>query len=176
MVGDDVVLDREAIMNMRHVANRDGCPVHLLDRKVVQCLYGVRAAVQKDVVLPFAHLRGAGRQDQILGVDRVADVARRQPARLQGLWVEVDLDLTDLSAHGQRDGRALNRGQRNAQKIQADNVVGVLGESFAAQTQREARNMGGGITEGGGTRGTRRTERAEATGRRVARLVGLRTR
>ena len=44
-------------------------------------------------VLGVADLRGAGRQREILGVDRIDDVERRQALGLQLGGIEVDHDL-----------------------------------------------------------------------------------
>ena len=45
----------------------------------------VRAVVHRQLVILAADLDVAGRQDDVLALQRVADIGGRQPARLQGL-------------------------------------------------------------------------------------------
>src|SRR5438876_650669 len=78
------------------------------------------AAVQDDRILQRSHLRGAAGQDHVLLVDRAGDVRWREAPGEELLQIEVDLDLAHLAAHGQRELRALHRGQAGAQEVGAE--------------------------------------------------------
>ena len=63
---DDVGLRREAVADVRDVADVDRVRADGLDRQIVQLLDRLRAGVQVDVVLGAADLRRAAGQDQVL--------------------------------------------------------------------------------------------------------------
>ena len=63
---DDVGLRREAVADGRDVAQVSGGAAHRLDGQVIQFLDGFGIAVEFHVVLEFADLGGAARQDNVL--------------------------------------------------------------------------------------------------------------
>ncbi len=70
VAADDVGLRREAVAHVRHVVHVDGGVAGGLDRKIVEFLDRLRTGVETDVIFELADFRGAGGQDQVLGVDR----------------------------------------------------------------------------------------------------------
>ena len=136
----DVGLRREAVAHVGDVADVDRAAADGLDRQVVQLRRRLRAAVQVDVVLERADLRGAGRQDQVLRVDRVDHVERRQPFGLQRGRVEVDHDLPLLAAVGKRHRRALHRGELRADEVDAEVEQLLLRQRLARERELQDRH------------------------------------
>ena len=73
-----ILLRIVAVVNLRHVAEADRRAVDDLDRQIVQVVNRADAAVHADVVFGRADFGGAAGQDQILRVDGVDDVLRRE--------------------------------------------------------------------------------------------------
>src|SRR5471032_2027047 len=136
----DVGLRRIAVAHLRDVPYIHHTTFDSLDRQVVERRDAVRAAVHLDVVFASADLGGATGQDQVLRVDGIDHVAGRQAFGLQRAWIDVDHDLADLAAEGQRDGRALHRGKLRTYEAVAEVVERLLGQRIARQPQLQDRN------------------------------------
>ncbi len=132
---------------MRHVVDVDDRAVDCLDRQVVEVLHGNRAAVQFDVVLELSYLLRAGRDDQILRIDRVDDVVGRNAARLQQPLVEIDLHLARTSPVRKRNRRARNAGELCSDEIIGEVVETLLRNGLAGKRQLNDRDAGGVIGE-----------------------------
>ena len=117
VLADDVGLRREAVAHVGDVAQVGGRAAAGLHRQVVQAGDRLGRAVHAHRVLGRAELGRARRQDQVLQVDRVDDVGRRQPARLQRLHVEVDRDQPVLAAVRERNRDARDRHQLRPQRV-----------------------------------------------------------
>ena len=109
VLAHDVGLRREAVAHVGDVAQVGRRAAARAHRQVVEAGDRVRRAVHPHRVLGVAELGGARGQDQVLQVDRVDDVGRRQAARLQRLHVEVDRDQPVLAAVRERDRDAGDR-------------------------------------------------------------------
>ena len=114
VLAHDVGLRREAVAHVGHVAQVGGGAVDGAHRQVVQPGEHVGRAVHAHAVFGGAELGRARGQDQVLRVDRVHHVGRRQAARLQGLGVEVDRDQPVLAAVGKGHGHAGDRDELRA--------------------------------------------------------------
>ncbi|ARF90813.1 putative autotransporter protein [Burkholderia cenocepacia] len=136
----DVGLRRVAVANVRDVAHVHDVAADRLHRQVVQRGDRLRAAVHLHVVFVRADFRGAARQDQVLRVDRVHDVDRREPLRLQRARIEIDDDLADLAAERQRHRRALDGRELRADEAVAEVVQLLLGERVARQPELQDRH------------------------------------
>src|SRR5437588_457767 len=82
-------------------------------------LTAARAKTDRQRIFLPAHLHGAAREDEVLRVDRVRHVARREPERVQLLQVQVDHDLALFSADRQRQLRAVDGGEAGAEEVAA---------------------------------------------------------
>jgi hypothetical protein len=86
-----VRLGLEPVVDECDISDINHRPIHVTDRDVVQVVQNLRAAVHRDIVLPRPDLRRAGRQDDVLGKDRIGDVLGRQPPRVERIGVDVDI-------------------------------------------------------------------------------------
>src|SRR5207302_383762 len=98
VAADNVGLHRVAVVDVGDVFDVDRDAVNGANRDVVEGRDQVRTAVELDVVLRGAHLRGAGGDDQVLVGEGRADVVGGQAAGIQGVQVEIDHDLALLAA------------------------------------------------------------------------------
>ena len=105
VVAHDVGLRREAVAHLGDVAQIGDGAVHRAHRQVVQARDGVGEPFMPTVYSVGADLRRARGQDQVLRVDRVDDVDRREALGLQRRVVEVDRDEALLAAVRERDWR-----------------------------------------------------------------------
>src|SRR5207302_1610238 len=99
-----------------------------LDRQIVQFIEEDRAAVETNEVLGRGQLGGAGRENQILQVQRVGHIDGRELLGVELVLVEVDHDGTALSAERIRYGGSLHGAERCA-----DEVVGQIEDLLLAQ-------------------------------------------
>ena len=81
ILANDIRLDGKTVSNMRHVPDVNHRAVYLLDRDVVQRGDSVGVAVDIDDELALADFRRASRQGEILRVDCVAHIERRETFR-----------------------------------------------------------------------------------------------
>ena len=106
---------------MGDVLDVDRYAVDGLDRNLVEGVDQVGAAIELDVVLRVPHLGGAGWNDQVLVGDGHTHVVGRQAAGVQGVQVEIDLDLPLLAAPGLGHARPLD-----GAKLLNDEVLAVV--------------------------------------------------
>ncbi|ARF88207.1 uncharacterized protein BCN122_II1464 [Burkholderia cenocepacia] len=145
VLAHDVGLRREAVADRRHLAQVGRRAVDGLDRQVVDVGDGIGGRVRVDPVFGLAHLRGAGRQHEILRVDRVDDVGRREALREQRLRIEVDRDHAGAPAVRERDLRARHGDQLRAQEVERDVGKRLFAERLARQPELDHRNARRGI-------------------------------
>ncbi|MET3256972.1 hypothetical protein ABIA29_007216 [Bradyrhizobium japonicum] len=79
-------------------------------------------ALVSNGVLGVPDLRRAGRQRQILGVDRIDDVERRQSARQELVRIDIDHDLPVFAAGRRGKGHPRNGSQLLADPVDAEIV------------------------------------------------------
>ena len=84
--------------------------------------------------------RRARRHDQVLEVQRVRDVNRRQPLRVQLVEVQIHHDLAVLAPERKRHRRALHGGERRADEVVPEIEDFLLLERLAAQPELENRH------------------------------------
>ena len=133
-------------------------------RDVVERLEDVGRRVGADDVLGRPHLRRAGRQDDVLRVERVRDVDRRQTLGVERVRVEVDHDLPRLAAAGQRHLRALHGGELRADEVQAVVVELLLAERRRLERQLQDRDVGGRVADDERRRGAGRQDAQQRSG------------
>ena len=83
---------------MGDVANINHRAVDLLDRNVVDRGDGVGTAVETNDEFVLGNFCCASRQCQVLRINCVADIERRETFRQQRLRIEIDHDLPRLAA------------------------------------------------------------------------------
>ena len=107
---------------------------------MVEVVDARQTAVQPDRILRSGELRGARRQDQVLQVQGVRDVERRQSLRVQLVEVEIHHDLAVLPAERVGHGGALDGRQRRPDEVvgQVENLL--LLERRAAQPELQNRH------------------------------------
>ncbi len=137
---DDVGLRNEAVVNRGDVFEVDRRAVDRLDRQVVERRDAGQAAVQADGIFGPRELRRARRHDQVLKVQGVRHVNRRQALGVQLVEVQVHHDLTVLAAERIRHRRALHGGERRADEVVPEVEDFLLGERLAAQPELENRH------------------------------------
>src|SRR5262249_3371152 len=109
VLAGNVRLRRESVTDVGHISEIDRGAADDLYRKVAQLLDCRRTCIQVDVVLKLADLSSARRQDQVLLVQSAGNILGRQPFGLEQGGLEVDHNLTLLSAIRER-----NRGSGNS--------------------------------------------------------------
>ncbi len=98
ILAHDIGLRRESVADMRHIAHVQRRPIRRLDREIVQLRNRLRSSIHLNVIFERPHLHRSRRQNNVLRVDRVHDVGRREAVRLQLRQVEINLDLAQLSS------------------------------------------------------------------------------
>ena len=119
VLAHDVLLHRRAVVNLADVLHEHRGAVDDLDRDVVEIVDARGRRVGAHGVLRVADLRRAGRQRQVLRVDGVDDVDRRETLGQQLVGVDIDHDLPVLAAGGRRQRDAVDRRQLLAQIVDA---------------------------------------------------------
>ncbi len=143
VLAHDVLLHQPAVVHLAHVLHEDGGAVHHLDRDVVEVVDAGRCGVGAHRILRIADLRGARRQGQVLGIDRVHHVERREPLGDEFRRIEVDHDLAVLAARGRRQGNTRNRRQLLAHPVDAIVVELLLVQGIRAQADLQHRHARG---------------------------------
>ena len=137
----DVLLDGEAVVDLRDVTQRDGGAAHRAERDLRELRHDVRAAVQEHVVVDGAHARRARGQDEVRAQKLVHDVLRRD-AVLGGLRrVEVDHHLALLAAVGRGRREPGNREKADADEVQRVVVDLLLGLGRARDGELRDRHV-----------------------------------
>ena len=142
VVPDDVGLDGESIAHMCDVLDVNGGSVDRLDGQIVERGRRPRPGCSADVVLVGADFHAARRQDDVLVVDRVDDVLRRNVLGEERVGVQIHHDLPRLTAVGQREAGALHGGELGADEVVAVIVDGLLAHGVARKAELQNRNAG----------------------------------
>src|SRR5579863_2893380 len=150
ILAHDIGLRREAIADVSDIAHVESGTVRGFYRQIIQLRDGLRRAVHLNVVFERTELDGTGGKDQVLRIDRIHNVGRREPVRLQLRQVEIDLNLANLPAIRVRSGGSRHRRKIITQKILAQIEELLLGQSLAAQAK---------LDDGRGGRAIRNDER-----------------
>src|SRR5262249_41539575 len=99
-----------------------------------------RAAVDLNLIVLIPDLRVAGRQDEILGGQRIRDIHRRKLLRVELIGIDVHHYLAELPAVWQRHGRALDRRELGADEILSEIEKLLLAQRLAFQAKLDDRN------------------------------------
>ena len=137
---NDVGLRRVAVAHLGDVAHVDHGAVDGLDRQVAEIGEPRGRVVELERVLERSDLLRADRGDQVLRGERVGDILSRQPARLQGDRIEIDLDLAQLAAKRPGDRRSRHRHQRRADLVDGEVGEPLLGEALAGKRDEQDRH------------------------------------
>ncbi len=135
------------VVHVGHVSQVDGGVPTLADGNVVQLLQHLWAAVGPDHVVHVAKAHIAGRQDDVLLVERHADIGGADAAGVQEVRVKVHHDLARLAATGQGDLRALHGGQARADEVQTKVVDSLLAQRVAAQRHLQDGHAAGAVPD-----------------------------
>src|SRR5262249_45545619 len=132
---NDVCLRHETVVDGGNVFHVDGGAVDGLDWQHIEVVDDGQAAVQTDRIFRAGKLRGSRRHDEVLEVQGVGDINRRQPLRVELVEIQVHRDLAVLSTERIGDGGSLNGRKRRPNEVVAKIEDFLLGESRAAQSQ-----------------------------------------
>ena len=108
-------------------ARRSCVPLIVLIGRSLSSATVLGAALRFDVVFECADLRRAGRQDQVLRADRVDDIGRREPLRLQLRRVQVDLTWRVLPPYGYgtaAPGTVMSSGADEIERVVVELLLG----------------------------------------------------
>ena len=104
-------------MHERDVVNVYDRAVDLFQREIVDPVEQDGTGVQRDVPVELADLFVPGRDDEVLRRDGVDDIVGRNIERLQGLLIEIDLNLQDFAAIRRRHRGACDGGQLRTNEV-----------------------------------------------------------
>src|SRR5665213_2806046 len=139
----DVVLDRIAVVDLRHVLHVDCGAVHRFDRQIVQIVEQDRAAVYPDLILGLGELGGSGGQNQVLQVQGVGDVDGRELPRVEFVGIEVDHNATLFAAERIRYRSTLDGAERSTDEVIGNIEDFLLAEGLAGKAELQDGNAGG---------------------------------
>ena len=139
----DVLLHRPAVVRLADIPHEHGLPVDVFDRNIVELGDGRRHRIGAHRVLRVADLGETRRQSQVLRVDCVDDIRRREPFGLELDRVDVDHDLPVLAAVGSWEGHARDRSELLAQIVDPVIVELLFIERVRAQAELQDRNARG---------------------------------
>ena len=145
ILANDVGLRNATIAYVRDVSQVDSRVAHYFDRQVVHFLDRSWRGVGGDVVLELIDLGGSRGRYDILRVDRIHYVLRRQSLGLKQPAIQIDHHFPLLSAVRIGHRRARNRHQLRPQEVQCQIVQVRLAESRAGEGELENRHTGGGV-------------------------------
>lgn len=109
-------------MHIGNIAHIDHGAVDDLDGQIVEFLDPFRRIVEIDCIFELPDFLGADRRDLTLGGEGNADIFRRKTIGMQGVLIEIDLDLPDNIAVRRRQRRAGDSGKLRPDKIQSEIV------------------------------------------------------
>ena len=95
-------------MNLSNVLDENGCTTCKLDRDIVEVVDRGRDRIGADRELGIADLGKTRRHGQVLGVDGVHHIDRRQALGLELEEIKIDHDLSILAARGRRQRDSMN--------------------------------------------------------------------
>ena len=136
----DVLLHQRAVTDLRHVFQKDGGAVGELDRHHVQIVDRRRGRVGSHGILGVSDLRRSGRQRQVLRIDRIHDVERRQSPGQKLVRVDIHHDLTILAAGRRRQCDAGNRRQLLPDAVNAEIVELLLVQAVRIEAELQHGN------------------------------------
>ena len=142
VAADEVRLGIEPVVDEGDVRHGQQGAVQVADGDLVQVVQDFGAAVDGDVVLTRSDLGRAGRQDDVLGQDRIRHVLGRQSPGVERVGVDVDVDHAHLAAVRRRNGGARNGDELRADEVVAEVVELLLGQDVAAQAGEHDRHAG----------------------------------
>ena len=140
VLAHDVLLHQRSVADLRHVLQEDGGAVDELDRHHVEVVDRRRCRVGSYRILGVSDLRRSRRQRQVLGIDRIHDVERRQSPGQQLVRVDIDHDLAILAAGRRRQRDAGNRRQLLSNAVDAEIVELLLVQAVRIETELQHGN------------------------------------
>ena len=146
-IADNILLRLVAVPHLRHVPDADKRAIDGLDGEVAQLCHFLGRIIEIHGVFTAADFGGAAGQNQVLGVEGVDHINRRQVLGLEGGQVEVHRHYAVLAAVGPGHGRALHRGQANADLVGGQVEDGLLGKLRAADAVLQDCNGGGAVAD-----------------------------
>ena len=136
-------MDLVRVLGLADVAHGNPALADSLDRNAIQLIDLVDQAVGVNVVVVRADLDVAGRQDQVVLVDRVNHVHHAQLARKQLVRIDVNHHLAVFSAERRRNLGSFHNGDLVANRELSDIVQLRLAEALALQRDQTDRKAGG---------------------------------
>ena len=143
VLAHDILLHQPAVMHLADVLHEHRGAVHHLDRDVVQRVDRGGRGVGVHDILAVADLGGARGHGEVLGVDGVHDVERRQAFGHQLGGVDVDHDLAVLAAGRRRQGDAGDGGELLAHAVDAVVVELLLVQRVGGEADLQHRHARG---------------------------------
>ena len=137
---DDVLLHRPAVVDLADILQEHRLPVHVFDWNIVEIRDAHRHRIGAHRVLGIADLGETGRQSQILSVDGVDHVRRRQASGLKLERIDIDHDLAVLAAVRGWKGHALHRSKLLAQVVEPVVIELLLTEAVGREAELQHRN------------------------------------
>jgi hypothetical protein len=147
VLAHDVLLGLVAVAHLGHIAHEDRGAVDGADGEIVEFVENARAGVELHLVFGGADFGGAGRQDEVLRVDRVDDVLGGKIFGFESGEIEIDGDQAGLAAIRPRHGGALDGGEADADLVLADVVELLLGEFSTGDGVLENGDRGGVVAD-----------------------------
>src|SRR6202167_6834236 len=109
-------------------------------RKIVELGYCTGTGIHAYVILDLVDLRRASGQNQILVRQRIEDILRRKPLRLEQVLVQVDHHLTLFSSIRPGNDGAWDRHQLRSYEVLAHIVQLLLRESLTTEPKLQNRH------------------------------------
>ncbi len=134
-------------MHVRDIAHEHGFALHLGDGEGVDRIDDIRAVVHRQLVVLAADLDVAGRQDDVLALQGVADLGRREPPRRERVRVQIGHDDARLAAVGLRYLGAMHHREVGADDVLAQVVELGVGQRLARKAQLNDRHVGGAVAD-----------------------------
>ena len=87
---------------MRDIAHEDRIAADLRHRECIDAVDHIRTVIHRQCMILAADLHISGRQNDVLALQRIAHVGRRQAARRQGPRIQIRHDHSRLATVGLR--------------------------------------------------------------------------
>jgi hypothetical protein len=139
----DILLHHRSVADLRHILQKDRGAVDELDGHHVEVVDRRRCRVGPHRVLGVPDLRRSRRQRQVLGVDRVHDVERRQASGQKLVRVDIHHDLAIFAASRRRQGDAGNRRQLLPNAVDAEIIELLLVQAVRTEAELQYGNARG---------------------------------
>ncbi len=138
-----ILLRREAVVNLRHVAQINRRAIHNLDWQAVQVINQARIGIHGNIVFGSANFRRAAGQNYILRVDGVDDILGDQIFRLQRGQAQIHRDDAGFAAVRPGNHCAARAGQPDANLVGGHVKKLLLRHFRTAETVLQNRHRGG---------------------------------